>query len=88
MRSSLDSVLLRSVSPSGLRPDGPLTHPRSYGVYLLPAGHGSTRRVRFGNFPVRQRELEAEFGSAKLLYLFFCREDAEKAAKGLEGLEV
>ena len=88
MARSLDSVLARAISPSRVRPDGHLTAPRSYGVYLLPAGHQSTRRVRFGNHPVRQRELEIDYGGARLLHLFLSRQDAEMAAKGLEGLQV
>ena len=87
MASSLDSVLARAVPSARVRPDGHLTTPRSYGVYLLPVAHGSTRRVRYGNHPVRQRELEAQYGSARLLHLFFSRQDAETAAKGLEGLQ-
>ena len=88
MARSLDSVLARAINPIRVRPDGHLTSPRSYGVYLLPAAHKSTRRVRFGNHPVRQRELEAQYGSTRLLHLFLSRQDAETAAKGLEGLQV
>jgi hypothetical protein len=88
MKNDLDSVLTRAISFDRVRPDGRLTRPRSYGVYLLPVSHGTSRRVRFGNHPVRQRELEMQFGCARLMYLFLSRQDAAAAAKILEGLQV
>lgn len=87
MADRLDEILARAISPSQVRPDGPLTNPRSYGVYALPDRSKATRRYRFGNHPVRQRELEAEFGSAQLLHLFRARQQAEAVAKSLNGLQ-
>ena len=40
---------------------------------------------RFGNHPVRQRELEREFGSCKLEYLFAERTDAKAVAQHQAG---
>jgi hypothetical protein len=77
----------RAISPKEVRPDGGLTVPRSYGVYELPAGSGATRRYRLGNHPVRQSELQREFGGCKLLYLFLQRSDAVQMASLLNGRE-
>jgi hypothetical protein len=79
----IDRIVSRAISPASVRPDGWLTSPRSYGVYRIPSSAGSTRSFRFGNHPVRQRELEREFGSCKLEYLFTDREDAKIVALSL-----
>ena len=81
MASKRELLESRSISPASVRDDGPLTIPRSFGVYVLPASHGSTRRYRFGNHPVRLNELVAEFGDARLHLLFRVRSDAEALAK-------
>jgi len=82
--ASVDHIIGRAISPSSVRPDGPLTHPRSYGVYSLPPG-AEGRSFRFGNHPVRMWELEREFGSCKLEYLFANREDAKLVVAALSG---
>lgn len=77
-------ILQRAVSGASVRPDGRgYTVPRSWGVYRLPADAGATRRLRFGNHPVRQVELEREFGSCRLEYLFLARTDAKAVAAAL-----
>ena len=78
----------RAVSPLAVKPDGPLTVPRSFGVYELPPSVSGTRLFRFGNHPVRLHELEREFGSCKLLYLFLARTDAIDMASALNGREL
>ena len=83
--ASIEHIIKRAISPSSVRSDGYLTHPRSYGVYRIPSSAGSTRSFRFGNHPVRMRELEAEFGSCKLEHLFSTREDARVVALALSG---
>jgi hypothetical protein len=84
--TSIEHILTRAVSPSHVRMnDGGLTSPRSYGVYHIPSSADSTRSFRFGNHPVRQRELERDFGSCKLEYLFLDRADAEAVARALAG---
>jgi hypothetical protein len=86
MASSMGSLLARAIRQSEVRSDGPLTSPRSYGVYVLPASHGSTRRYRLGNHPIRQRELQHEYGKADLLHLFLTRQDAVVVADALNCL--
>ena len=86
MASDLDAVLARAIQTSAVKPEGPLTAPRSFGVYILPANHGSSRRYRLGNHPVRQRELEIEYGKAELVHLFRSRRDAVVVAGALNRL--
>ena len=83
MRDSIDDIVRRAVSPATLRVVGTLTNPRSYGVYRLPADCGATRRYRFGNHPVRMRELENQFESCTIEYLFLSRADAMAIAVAL-----
>ena len=85
MSRTIQQLKARAVSPGSVRPDGQLTMPRTYGVYELPAGVQNTRRFRFGNHPVRLRELEREFGACKLLYLFKARADAAAMANACNG---
>ena len=85
--SSLAALLQRAISPQTVRPDGIYTMPRSFGVYYLPTASGATRRHRFGNHPIRQRELENEFGKCDLQHLFLSREDAKQVASLLNGWE-
>lgn len=81
------TLATRAISPRDVRPDGPRTIPRSFGVYELLASTSGTRRFRYGNHPVRLHELEREFGSCKLLYLFLQRADAVAMASALNGRE-
>lgn len=81
--TSIKHIVTRAISPAAVRPDGRLTIPRSFGVYRIPSSAASTCSFRFGNHPVRQRELEREFGSCKLEYLFLDREDAKTVALAL-----
>jgi len=85
VRTSIDDILRRAISPAHVRPEGTLTSPRSYGVYELPTRVGATRRFRFGNHPVRMRELQAEFGGCALRHLFLSRADAVAVARALNG---
>lgn len=80
MTDTIADVLRRAITPDSVDEVGPLTAPRSYGVYSLPSSAGATRRIRFGNHPIRQRELEAEFGACELVYLFLDRNDAMMVA--------
>lgn len=81
MSEALKNAVARAISPATVRIEGTLTTPRSFGVYELPREASATKRFRFGNHPVRQRELEAEFGSAKRIYLFLAREDARTVSR-------
>ena len=51
------------------------TNPRTWGVYEIEPleSNRTTRRFRIGNHPVRQRELETEFGKAKCIAIFLNR---------------
>ena len=86
MDDSTQSIICRAISsPSSVKEKGRYTNPQSYGVYKLPANCGATRRYRFGNHPVRRRELNREYKTCecKLMYLFLSREDAKALASML-----
>ena len=75
-----DALIRRSVSPSAVRDAGNYTVPRTYGVYKLSATRGTGRTYRFGNHPIRQRELVREHGAVRLEALFDDRSDAVELA--------
>ncbi|MBX3628106.1 MAG: hypothetical protein KF892_24060 [Rhizobacter sp.] len=78
----VDALLAKGVQASALAADGSYTKPRSWGVYeIAPPKRTATRLYRLGNHPVRQRELEQEFGKAKVVSLFTSRTLAEELAK-------
>ena len=87
MSTASQSIAARAISPREVRPDGWLTVPRSFGLYELSRSASGTRRFRFGNHPVRMRELEREFGSCELVHLFLQRKDALDLARLLNGRE-
>ena len=60
MSSTTKNLALKAISPKAVHADGLLTSPRSFGVYQLPQTAKNTRLFRFGNYPVRQHELERE----------------------------
>jgi hypothetical protein len=79
------SILSRAIDPNSVRddPSSPgLTIPRSYGVYDTASRFRSScgSRFRFGNYPIRMRELAHEQGQATLIALFQDREDAKSLA--------
>ncbi len=78
----LESIMQRAIDPTRVRIAGPLTEPRTYGVYRLPAS-ATGRRYRFGNHPVRMRELQREVGPCTLQCLFARRADAREVAHDL-----
>ena len=71
-----DKLSRRAVAPDSVRAKGPLTEPKTYGVFELPATSGAVRRFRMGSYPIRLIELEQEFKRCKLLFLFRVRPDA------------
>lgn len=74
-----------SVSPDSIRsdPNNPnWTIPRTYGVWELSANINS-KRYRYGNYPVRGKELEQEFIKAKLVALYASRNHAKEHADEL-----
>lgn len=82
---AVQRLLALAVAESSVILDGSYTKPRTWGVYEIepPANNRSTRRYRLGNHPVRQRELEQEFGVAKRLALFTSRTLAEQLQRQL-----
>lgn len=68
-------IFNRAVDPNTLDPDGRLTAPRAYGVYVV---NGATVRFHFGNHPVRQQELAREHQRCRLVATFLERTDAEQ----------
>ena len=87
MPKSIASILQRDIDQSEVREVGGLTQPRSYGVYQLPESAGATRRFRFGNHPIRMRELQREFGRCSRKHLFLARSDAKEVARALNANE-
>jgi hypothetical protein len=85
MPDPLVQIIKRAIDPSSVKMDGSLTQPRSYAIYQLPYGAAGSGRFRFGNHPVRMQELEREFGSCTLTFLFAVRDDAEAVARALNG---
>lgn len=85
MPTVIEKLASRAISSRDVSLSGSLTAPRSFGVYELPPSVSGTRRFRLGNYPVRLHELEREFGSCKLLYLFRQRPDAVAMASVLNG---
>lgn len=74
-------LLVKAVEPGSLRPAGLYTHPASWGVYrIAPPKPTATRRYRFGNHPVRQLELQRDFGSVTVIAHFTARARAEELA--------
>lgn len=82
---TMEALKAKAVSPDSVQPDGTLTVPRSYGVYELSDSVGAARRFRYGNHPVRMRELEREFSTCALRYLFLTRDVAVARASILNG---
>jgi hypothetical protein len=82
---SAQAVVARAISERAVVMDGDLTRPRSFGVYQIPRANKAIRLFRYGNHPVRMRELEREFGSASLRHLFLSRQDAQRVAGELNG---
>lgn len=81
MANTVARIIQRAVDPAGVEAASRLTDPRSYGVYQLPYTSKSDARFRFGNHPVRMQELDHEFGSCTLTFLFLSRDDAETVAR-------
>lgn len=80
---TIETILQRAMSAGSLLPGGRLTLPRSYGVYEIPAWTNATTRFRIENHPIGMLELQSEFTSCTLLYLFLSRGDAVLVAAEL-----
>ncbi len=73
-------LLSLAIGINDVRDVGSLTVPRSFGVYRVTGSRRSGRLFRYGNHPIRQRELIAEYGGAKLEALFAKRSLAKELA--------
>lgn len=82
MKDIASELRQRSIDPRSVRAGWPFTSPRTYGVYRLNRP-GVSRKFRFGNHPVRMKELEREFSSCSLDSLFLSRKDAKALAASL-----
>ena len=56
-----DKLSRRAVAPDSVRAKGPLTDPKTFGVFELPASSGAVRRFRMGSYPIRLIELAEDF---------------------------
>ncbi len=84
--NACDELRRRALEPASLVADGNYTRPRSWGVYRLPEEAALTsERFRAGNHPIRQIELQRDFGSAALEWLFGDRDDALLMKRLLNG---
>jgi len=69
------------ISCNDIKYDGRLTLPKSYGVYQILNTANAGKAFRYGNHPVRQSEIQREFGDCYLVYLFLEREHAFRMQK-------
>lgn len=78
-------LLAKAITRLSVKVRGLYTTPRSWGVYkIVPSQkYHATKQFRFGNYPVRKQELEAEFGVVKLAALFSDRVSAQQLASHL-----
>ena len=58
------------------------TLPRTYGVWDI-GGKSGGKRYRYGNFPVRGKELRREFGHAELIGLYKSRQSVKAHADSM-----
>ena len=80
------ALLALSVQETSVQSDGRDTKPRTWGVYeLRPARNTQTKQFRLGNHPIRERELQAEFGQVRRVGLFTSRSLAERLERRLNG---
>lgn len=74
--NALEDLIQRALDPARVRVEGTLSSPPSFGVYLVVDPDTGNERYRFGAHPVRRQELEDQFGTCDLEYLFLSRTDA------------
>jgi hypothetical protein len=76
-------ILKHSIAKDRITFAGNYTNPKTWGVYEInpPKSNLTTRRFRIGNHPIRQRELEIEFGAAACVAIFTARIYAEELGR-------
>ena len=80
-------LMAKSVEPKHYQIDSAnrnYTKPRTWGVFAIPDKSAAGKKYRFGNYPIRQKELEKEFGVVEFIALFEKREDAKTLIDLLE----
>ncbi len=80
-----EALLAKMVNPKHYQidPDNPQwTKPRTWGTFSIPDEFVCDRKKKYrcGNYPVRMKELERDYGSVKLEALFENRDDAKALA--------
>ncbi|WP_305805335.1 hypothetical protein [Stenotrophomonas sp. YIM B06876] len=85
--NALEDLIQQAIDPSLVKPEGTLTQPPSFGVYLIEDTTDGSRHYRFGSHPVRMQELEARFGNCELEYLFLSGATAAAMSSALNLLE-
>ncbi|MGV8960282.1 MAG: hypothetical protein ACOH1V_07825 [Stenotrophomonas sp.] len=85
--NALEDLIEQAIDPSLVRQEGTVTHPPSFGVYLIENADDGRRHYRFGSHPVRMQELEDRFGGCELEYLFLSRDVAAAMTSALNRLE-
>lgn len=77
--SLFKELLAQAISMSSVKVRGLYTTPRSWGVYKIAPAQ-TTKRYRYGNYPVRQQELKCEFDDVELVALYSVRVFAQQLA--------
>jgi len=82
-------LMKKSVNPKNYKIDpsnSNWTKPRTWGTFLISDKTigANKKRYRFGNYPVRMKELQKEYSSVELIALFEDKIDAEILADLLE----
>ena len=73
------------ISPADVKPhpnNPSWTMPKTWGVWKLPEG-AAGKKYRMGNNPIREKELNIEFGGSHLLVLYTSRIKAKEHADEL-----
>jgi len=84
-----EQLMTKSVNPKHYPTDPQhpsWTTPKTWGTYSLPDQFvsGRKRKYRYGNHPVRLKELKRDYDSVDLIALFENRDDAKLLADLLE----
>lgn len=85
--ASVESLMKRTINSRQLSPDGIYTSPRSHSVYRLVSTRDVGKKYRYGNHPIRLRELVREvhehdpFGRCEIVGIFLRKEEARSLAQ-------
>lgn len=80
-KQAIQALEQNAISCNDIKYDWRLTFPKSFGVYQILNTANAGKAFRYGNHPVRQSELQREFGDCCLVYLFLEREYAFRMQK-------